>query len=115
MDNDSARRREQRAWYFYDWANSAFPTTVVTVFIGPYLTTMAKAAAGADGFVYPGGIGIAGESFFPYVVSLSVALQVFSFPLLGAIADYSHFKKQMLAFFAYLGAFTTISMYFLQG
>ena len=33
-----ARRREQRGWYFYDWANSAFPTTVVTVFLGPYLT-----------------------------------------------------------------------------
>jgi len=28
-------RREQIGWYFYDWANSAFPTTVVTVFLGP--------------------------------------------------------------------------------
>ena len=29
-------RREQTGWYFYDWANSAFSTTVVTVFLGPY-------------------------------------------------------------------------------
>ena len=33
----ATERRQQRAWYFYDWANSAFSTTVVTVFLGPYL------------------------------------------------------------------------------
>jgi UMF1 family MFS transporter len=115
MHNIVTSRREQRAWYFYDWANSAFPTTVLTVFIGPYLTTIAKAAAGSDGFVHPLGIRIAAESFFPYVVSLSVLLQVFLLPLLGAIADYSHFKKQMLAVFAYVGAFATMGMYFMQG
>jgi UMF1 family MFS transporter len=114
QDGESSRR-EQRAWYFYDWANSAFPTTVLTVFIGPYLTTIAKAAAGSGGFVYPLGVKVAAESFFPYVVSLSVALQVVFLPLLGAIADYSHFKKQMLAFFAYMGAFATMAMYFVQG
>jgi MFS transporter, UMF1 family len=115
MRNNSAQRREQRGWYFYDWANSAFPTTVLTVFIGPYLTTIAKAAADSGGFVYPLGVKVAPESFFPYVVSLSVVLQVVSLPLLGAIADYSHFKKQMLALFAYIGAFATMAMYFMQG
>ncbi len=115
MQNNSARRREQRAWYFYDWANSAFPTTVLTVFIGPYLTTIAKGAAAGDGFVYPLGVKIAAESFFPYVVSLSVVLQVVFLPLLGAIADYSYFKKQMLASFAYVGAFATMAMYFVEG
>lgn len=38
--------REQRGWYVYDWANSAFQTTVVTVFLGPYLTTITQNAAG---------------------------------------------------------------------
>jgi UMF1 family MFS transporter len=109
------RHREQRAWYFYDWANSAFPTTVLTVFIGPYLTTIAKAAADSGGYVHPLGLRVAAESFFPYVVSLSVLLQVIFLPLLGAIADYSHFKKQMLAFFAYAGAFASMGLYFLQG
>ena len=115
MQKDLAHRREQRAWYFYDWANSAFPTTVLTVFIGPYLTTIAKAAAGADGLVHPLGLDVAAESFFPYVVSLSVLLQVILLPLLGAIADYSHFKKHMLGVFAYVGAFATMGMYFMQG
>lgn len=109
------KRREQIGWYFYDWANSAFATTVVAVFLGPYLTTVAKAAADADGFVYPLGIKVNAGSFFPYVVSVSVLFQVLFLPIMGAIADYSHRKKQMLALFAYLGAFVTIGMYFLQG
>ena len=108
-------RREQIGWYFYDWANSAFSTTVVTVFLGPYLTTVAGAAADADGFIFPFGLRINAGSFFPYTVSLSVMLQVLILPILGAIADFSHLKKQMLGFFAYLGAFCTMGLYFLQG
>ena len=108
-------RKELLSWYFYDWANSAFSTTVVTVFLGPYLTSIAKAAADAEGLVHPLGISVFADSFFPYMVSLSVLLQVFFLPILGAIADYSHLKKQMLGFFAYLGAAATMCLYFLQG
>ncbi|QIM20843.1 MFS transporter [Phycicoccus sp. HDW14] len=37
--------RYQRPWYWYDWANSAFVTTVGTVLFGPYLTEVATEAA----------------------------------------------------------------------
>src|SRR5690625_3930473 len=40
------RRREQRGWYVYDWANQVFITSVVTVLIGPYLSGLACEAAG---------------------------------------------------------------------
>jgi MFS transporter, UMF1 family len=108
-------RRELIGWYFYDWANSAFSTTVVTVFLGPYLTAIARAAADADGLVYPLGIPVAAGSFFAYMVSLSVFLQVLFLPILGAIADYSRAKKLLMGVFAYTGAFATMGMYFLQG
>ena len=111
----SERKREQRGWYFYDWANSAFYTTVVTVFLGPYLTEIAKAAADGDHFIYPLGIAVKDGSFFSYVVSLSVLLQVVFLPILGAMADYSHRKKEMMAVFAYLGSLATMALYFLQG
>ncbi len=114
-DSSHSHRREQRGWYFYDWANSAFATTVVTVFLGPYLTSVTKAAADAYGFVHPFGFEIKAGAFFPYVVSLSVLLQVFTLPILGAIADYSHRKKMMLGVFAYLGAFSTMALFFLDG
>jgi len=109
------RRREQVGWYFYDWASSAFSTTVATVFLGPYLTTVATAAADARGFVYPLGVPVRAGAFFPYIVSLSVLLQVALLPILGALADYSHRKKQWLVVCAYGGALTTMGMYFLHG
>ena len=94
----AADRRERVGWYFYDFANSAFSTSVVTVFLGPYLTAVARTAGDAEGFVYPLGVKVAAGSFFPYVVSLSVLLQVVLLPFLGAVADYSRRKKHMLLF-----------------
>lgn len=111
----SATRREVVGWYFYDWANSAFPTTVLTVFLGPYLTTVTKAAADANGFVYPLGIPVSAGAYYPYLVALSALSQVLILPVLGAIADYSQMKKQMLGVFAYVGALSTAGLYFLEG
>lgn len=115
MAAPASDRRERVGWYFYDWANSAFPTTVVTVFLGPYLTTVARAAADPSGFVHPLGVPVHAGSFFAYTVSLSVALQVLLLPLVGAFADYSGRKKLLLATFAYAGAAATMGLYFLQG
>lgn len=107
--------REQRGWYLYDWANSAFATTAIALFLGPYLTALAKAAADAQGFVHPLGIPIDARSYWSYMVSLSVMLQVLVLPITGAIADYGRRKKQCLAGTAYVGAAAATAMYFLKG
>ena len=84
-----SRRREQRGWYFYDWAASAFSTTVVAVFLGPYLTSIVQAAAAAGQSVTVFGlIEVTPESYFPYVISISVLLQVLVMPVVGALADH---------------------------
>ena len=99
-------KREIFGWAMYDWANSAFSTTVGTVFLGPYVASLAADAAkgNPDGLARLGGLAIAPDSFFPACISLSVIAQVFVLPILGAIADYSHRRKQMLQVFATLGA-----------
>ena len=107
--------REQRGWYLYDWANSGFATTVIALFLGPYLTVLAKAAADAAGFVHPLGIKIDARSYWSYLVSLSVILQVLVLPIVGAVADYGNRKKRYLAFTAYLGAAAAMAMFWLQG
>ncbi len=108
-------RKERVGWYFYDWAGSVFHSTVITVFLGPYLTTITKAAAGKEGFVHIIGVPIGAGSFFPYVVSASVLLQVLVLPIMGAIADYTHKKKFLLGLFAYIGSLATVCMFFLNG
>ena len=94
-------KREIRGWMMYDWANSAFTTTVVAALFGPYLTALARTAAeDTDGVLFRFlGLTVTDESLYPYCVSLSVLLQVFFLPILGAVADYSHLKKRFMAFF----------------
>ncbi|MEU7102549.1 MFS transporter [Streptomyces longwoodensis] len=114
-DGAAGRRREQRGWYFYDWACSVYSTSVLTVFLGPYLTSVARHAADADGYVHPLGVPVRAGSFFAYSVSLSVVVAVLVMPLVGAAADRSGRKKPLLGAAAYLGAAATTGMFFLQG
>ncbi|EMF51661.1 MFS transporter [Streptomyces bottropensis] len=114
-DEAAGRRREQRGWYFYDWACSVYSTSVLTVFLGPYLTEVAKSAADADGYVHPLGISVRAGSFFAYSVSLSVIVAVVIMPLVGAAADRTGRKKPLLGAAAYVGAGATAGMFFLDG
>ncbi|WP_430502110.1 MFS transporter [Micromonospora trifolii] len=118
----ASTRQERRGWYIYDWANSAFQTTVITVFLGPFITTVAELAAGCelgadtcDGYVYPLGIRVAAGSYYPYLISLSVFLTVFVLPVIGAIADRSAHKKRLLGGAAFTGAGATVAMIFVTG
>ncbi|MEV6486806.1 MFS transporter [Streptomyces sp. NPDC051576] len=114
-DEAAERRREQRGWYFYDWACSVYSASVLTVFLGPYLTSVAKSAADPDGFVHPLGIPVRAGSFFAYTVSASVIVAVLLMPLAGAAADRTGRKKPLLALAAYVGATATTGLFFLDG
>jgi UMF1 family MFS transporter len=85
----------------YDWANSAFQTTVITGLAGPYLAQLAQHEVGPNGVIATlGPLGsITALSLFPYCISVSVFLQVLLLPVLGAIADYSRAKKRLMAAF----------------
>ncbi|MEU2080096.1 MFS transporter [Streptomyces sp. NPDC013489] len=111
----AARKREQRGWYFYDFACSVYSTSVLTVFLGPYLTSVAREAADAEGYVHPLGIPVRAGSLFAYGVSASIVVAVLLMPLVGAIADRTGRKKPLLAAAAYTGATATAGMFFLAG
>lgn len=109
-------RREIFGWVMYDWANSAFQTTVVTVLIGPYLTALAQQAVGENGIVIAlGPLGaVTAKSFFPYCIALSVFLQIVLLPLLGAAADHSRMKKRLMMTFCYAGVVATCLLFFVN-
>ena len=94
---------EQRAWAWYDWANSAFFTTVVTaVFPGFYASYAAAGMAPAEA-----------TARFGLVTTVSMATIAISAPVLGAFADYSGSKKRLLALFIAIGATACASMVFI--
>jgi len=100
-------------WYFYDWANSAFVTAVVTVFMGPFLTALAEDYKSVNGTISFFGQPIHPGSLFPMLVSVSVIFQVVLLPLLGAIADSTNSKKRFLFCFAFTGALSTVLLFFI--
>lgn len=118
MENSNVQKNDRReifGWITYDWANSVFFTTVVGVLIGQYITLLAQKAVGENGVVLSfGGLEVTAKSLFPYSVGLSVFLQIFFLPVMGAIADYTNLKKTFMAFFCYLGVLATCLLFFVE-
>ena len=117
LTGDKNDQREIFGWKMYDWANSAFYTTVVGTLFGPYLTRLAQAAVGENGVVLDlGPLGAVTAKGLPTLcVSISVGAQVFLLPILGALGDYSNLKKRLLALFCYLGVAANCLLFFIQG
>jgi len=108
------RAREQRAWYFYDWANSAFSTTIAGVLFAPYLIAIAEEAA-VDDRINVLGLSVAPGSLPSYTITASTLLSAILLPLLGAVADRTARKKDLLAGFAWTGAAAAALLFFMTG
>jgi MFS transporter, UMF1 family len=91
---------ELRAWAMYDWANSAFWSTIVTAvfpaFFGSY------AAAGMDG--------VESTSRFAWGTTAALTIVALTAPVLGALADHRPIKKRLLLLFLLVGAGATLLM-----
>ncbi|MEP9383557.1 MFS transporter [Nocardioides cheoyonin] len=117
------RRNEQKAWNWYDWANSAFYTTVLTVLFGPFMITVAGRAAGCgdspddtcDRTVSVLGLHLAAGSLPSYLTSFATILSAFILPVVGAMVDRSPRKKWNMAWFAWVGAFFCALLFFMWG
>jgi len=115
--SDKNDPREIFGWKMYDWANSAFYTTVVAALFSPYLTRLAQDAVGENGTVLDLGFlgAVTAKSLPTLCVSISVAGQVFLLPVLGALGDYSNLKKRLMALFCYAAVTATCLLVFVKG
>ena len=94
---DKTHKKIINAWCMYDWANSAFATTIMAA----VLPTFYQAVAGAN---LEGNLATV---YWGYTTSIALLLTAILAPMLGAIADYSGTKKRFLAGFATLGIIFT--------
>jgi len=94
---------EQRAWAWYDWANSAYFTTVVTAVFPAFFATYAASA------LEPA----QATARFGAITSFSVGLVAVLSPILGAIADYTGTRKRLLAAFIFVGVAACAAMVFI--
>src|SRR5262245_9894839 len=97
-------RRDLRAWAMYDWANSAFYTTIVAAVFPIYFQKVAAATL-------PGPVA---TSRFAWGSALSIFFVATITPVLGAVADARPIKKRMIALFLAIGASATAAMFFIS-
>ena len=107
-------KKERISWYFYDFANSAFATTVISVFLGPYFTYIANQSVNINGKISFLWFQISAGAFYPIVVAISVFLQLFIIPFFSSLADHTRFKKHILFVATYIGAISTLSLFFVD-
>lgn len=117
------RSKEQRAWNWYDWANSAYYTTVLSVLFAPLMITVAGRAAGCGSSadetcartVDVLGLHLAAGSLPFYLTSFATIASAFVLPVVGALVDRSSRKRLHMAAFAWSGSLFAALLFWLRG
>ncbi len=91
------------SWSMYDWANSAFATTIMAAVLPIYYRTIAESTLTGNQVT----------SYWAYTNSIALLLIALVSPILGAMADFRGQKKRFLTIFALLGIVATAFMFFL--
>ena len=97
-------RPDVRAWAMYDWANSAFQTTIVAAIFPIYYQSVV--AADLDTAT--------ATSRFAYATTIAILIVAITAPVLGAIADFAALKKRLLGVFVAIGVIATGAMYWIR-
>ncbi len=117
------RSKEQKAWNWYDWANSAYYTTVLSVLFAPFMITVAGRAAGCgnsaddtcDKTVDVLGLHLAAGSLPFYLTSFATISSAFLLPVVGALVDRSSRKRVHMAGFAWSGSCFAALLFLMHG
>jgi len=107
----TVRKREVFGWAMFDFADSAFATTILAVIFNQYFATVVTGGEKGVAFL---GFRLHGASFFAFAVSFSMAISAILSPFLGAVADASGLKKRFLMAFCYLAILFTGLLYFIH-
>ena len=92
-------RKAWSGWYFFDWANQAYALTVMTVIAPALMSNLYNKATGTQ----------TGDSFYAFVLTISMVFVVLTAPALGVIADRMPIKKKLLKWYTVAGiAFTAL-------
>lgn len=86
------------AWAMYDWASSAFAATIMAAMFPPFFRSLVLNAGLPEQDA---------TAYWGYTTSLALLIIAVCAPILGAIADFTGYRKRYLRFFAGLGILAT--------
>lgn len=93
-------RRDVRAWAMYDWADSAFHSTVITAVFPPFFAEYAAAGLSP----------VEATTRFAWTTTVAVTIVAVLSPILGALADYRPYKKRLMAIFMAISLVAVVGM-----
>jgi UMF1 family MFS transporter len=96
-------------WYFHAAARAPF-LFAVAAFLAPYLTALAQFEQAADGRVSWLGLRLLPSSFVAVFTTVANLLMALVMPLLGTAADFTAYRKLLLAGFNTVGALCGVSV-----
>jgi len=102
--DDKAYGKIINAWCMYDWANSAFATTIMGALFPPFYRALVIESGLAENTA---------TAYWGFTTSIALLVIALIAPVLGAIADYTGGKKRYVAFFAGLGILATAAFVFI--
>jgi len=97
-------RPELRAWAMYDWANSAFQTTIIAGVFPIYFKRVA--AAGLPENIQ--------DSRYLWTTTAAIVIMALLAPIFGAMADAKPIKKTLLSAFMLVGSACCLGMWFIR-
>ena len=83
-------KRRINAWAMYDWANSAFATTILASLLPIYYSTVAGSTLPSEATA---------TAYWSLTISFSLFVLAILSPILGAVSDVMRSKKRLLAIF----------------
>ena len=95
---------ELRAWAMYDWANSAFATTIMAAILPVYYAKVAAAGLAEN----------VRTAYWGYTSAAGLAIVAVLSPVLGTIADAIGCKKKLLWWFMLVGAGSAAGLWFVK-
>ncbi|MBO8170575.1 MAG: MFS transporter [Bacillaceae bacterium] len=95
-------KRAVFGWTMYDWANSAFVTVIMAAVMPIFYRDVAAETLPSS----------TATAYWGYTQSIAMLIIAVLAPVLGAVSDYSRSKKKFLMFFAYMGALSSILLFF---
>jgi MFS transporter, UMF1 family len=96
--DEATYRKRIRAWALYDWANSAFATTILAAILPTYFSAVAGANLPSEATA---------TAYWSLTLSISTFIVAILSPILGTISDIKRGKKAFLAVFTGIGVIGT--------
>ncbi len=109
MGNQQTIKNDKRTifgWAMYDWANSAYATTIAGAVLPAFFADEIVPERGYDIF----GATLSGEALWGFAAGGGAFLLFLLMPVLGAIADFSATKRRFMMSFAVVGAIITMAL-----